>query len=409
MRLCQYSVFSDNIIAYIILKRDMEKAIRRLEKVFSVIGVIGPRQSGKSTLVKHLFPDRPYLSLEDMDNQQFAKEDPRKFLEKYAQGAVFDEVQRCPSLFSYLQSHVDEQKKMGAFILTGSQQFNLLEKITQSLAGRIGLLTLLPFSFSELAGQSKFISRSLDNTLLTGSCPPIFDRNPIPSDWFSSYVRTYLERDVRQVINIKDLSTFQRFLRLCAGRNGQILDIKNLGSACGVTSGTVNSWLNVLEASFICFRLQPYFKNFNKRLVKRPKLYFYDSGLLCWLLGIKNEDQLSIHPMRESIFESWAISEFHKAIYAKGEVPSLYYWRDNSGTEIDLILEQGGTSIPIEIKSSATMNNRFFNNLNLWQKYSKDQKTVSCLIFGGRENQSRSKNIEVYSWKNIADLFLKLI
>ena len=391
-----------------ILKREIEKAIRRLEKVFPVIGLIGPRQSGKSTLVKHLFPDRPYVSLEDMDYFEFARNDPRKFLEQYSQGAVFDEIQRCPSLFSYLQIHVDEQKKMGAFILTGSQQFNLLEQVTQSLAGRIGLLTLLPFSLSELSSLKEFTARTLDNVLLTGSYPPIFDRNPTPSDWYSSYVQSYLERDVRQMINVKNLSSFQRFVRLCAGRNGQILDIKNLGDDCGVASGTINSWMNVLEAGFICFRLQPYFKNFNKRLIKRPKLYFYDSGLLCWLLGIKNEDQLSIHPMRGSIFESWAISEFFKAIYAKGEYPSFYFWRDNTGMEIDLILDQGDVSIPIEIKSSATMTNRFFRGLSLWKKYTKDQKTKSYLIYGGEENQSRSQNMEVCSWRNIINIFSKI-
>ena len=373
------------------IDRNATATLKRFIKGFPIVGIVGPRQSGKSTLAKSVFKDKPYISLEDIDQLEFIKSDTRRFLEQYSKGAVISEVQKYPEFFSYLQTHVDKENKMGAFVLTGSQQFNLIEKITQSLAGRIGLVTLLPFSFSEISKTLK--SAKLDNVLLKGSYPPLFDRKLRLSDWLSSYVQSYLERDVRQIINIKNMSAFQRFLKLCANRNGQILDLQNLCNECGITHNTARAWISVLEASFICFLLPPYFKNFNKRVVKRPKLYFYDSGLLCWLLGIRNAKQLAYHEMRGSIFEAWVISEFYKEFYAQGKNPPLYFWRDNSGTEIDLLVDQGDKIIPIEIKSSHTMQNTFLKNLRLWKKYTGKLSKKAYLIYGGTDRQIREEYI----------------
>ena len=379
--------------------REATSTLKRFMKGFPVVGIVGPRQSGKSTLAKNLFKDKPYISLEDIDHLNFVKSDPRRFLEQYAKGAVIDEAQKCPEFFSYLQTHVDQEKRMGAFVLTGSQQFHLVEKITQSLAGRIGIVTLLPFAFSEI--PKTLSSEKLDDVLLKGSYPPLFDREVGISDWLSSYVQSYLERDVRQVINIKNISTFQRFLRLCANRNGQILDLQNLCNECGITHNTARAWISVLEASFVCFLLPPHFKNFNKRLVKRPKLYFYDSGLLCSLLGIKDAIQLAYHEMRGSIFEAWVISEICKKFYMRGEKPPLYFWRDNSGTEIDLLIDQGNKITPVEIKSSHTMQNAFLRNLKLWKKYAGALSKDAYLIYGGIENQTREEHIQVNSWMQL--------
>ncbi len=327
------------------IPREAEARLQHFASGYPVVVVTGPRQSGKSTLVRHAFPEHRYVSLEDLDQREFAESDPRGFLNQFTEGAILDEVQRCPALFSYLQTRVDELNRPGEFILTGSQQFGLLSGITQSLASRAALLTLLP-------GK---ISGKLDKILFDGAFPPIFDRGLEPHPWYGNYVRTYLERDVRQLINVQDIGTFQRFLKLCAGRTGQLLNLSSLANDCGITHNTAKAWISVLEASYIVHLLPPHHRNFNKRLVKTPKLYFLDTGLAIWLLGIQNIDQLATHVQRGALFETWVISELLKARYNAGEASNLYFWRDRSGHEVDLLVDHGIHLSPLEIKSGQTI------------------------------------------------------
>ena len=279
------------------IQRDAEKTIRRLLRGFPIVTITGPRQSGKTTLAKAIFINKPYVSLEDPDTRLFAREDPRSFLERFSDGAVFDEIQRCPEILSYLQSVVDADGRMGLYILTGSQQFGLLSNITQSLAGRTAFLELLPFSLPELK-RSTLLPAQADAILLRGCYPPLYDRDIAPPAWFGAYVTSYVERDVRQLLKIQELETFQRFIRLCAGRTGQLLNYSSLGTECGITHNTVKAWISVLEASYIIFLLRPHHANFKKRLVKTPKLYFYDVGLASWLLGIRTTEHIATHPLR---------------------------------------------------------------------------------------------------------------
>lgn len=386
-----------------IIPRTAETTLERLAAGFPIIGITGPRQAGKTTLARHYFPDKPYISLEDPDQLDFAQSDPRRFLEQFPQGAILDEVQRCPDLFSYLQRIVDESQLMGQFILTGSQQFGFRAHLSQTLAGRIGLIHLLPFSSVEL-GAASVLPASLDQVLYQGFYPPIYKRNVSPNDWYSAYVQTYIERDVQQLIKVKDLNTFRMFLRMCAGRAGQIVNLSSIGNDCGISHSTVKEWLSVLEASYIIFQLQPHFKNFSKRLIKSPKLYFYDTGLLSWLLGVKQPEQITTHAMRGALFENFIISEFLKNQYAKGEPSSLYMWRDNKGLEIDLIVDQGAKLIPIEIKSGQTIASDFFKNLKKWQALAGDQGGQALLIYGGDQNQQRT-HAKVLSWRALDTIF----
>jgi len=379
-----------------IIKREVEPALRELLKGFPVVTVTGPRQSGKTTLTQTVFSGKPYVSLEDPDVRQMALDDPRGFLGRFPDGGVLDEVQRAPQLMSYLQSRVDDDGRMGLFLLTGSQQFGLMSGITQSLAGRTAFVELLPFSVAELRAAGLMPS-SLDTMLFTGAYPPIHDRGLKPPAWLSAYVTAYVERDVRQFVKVQDLESFQRFVRLCAGRCGQLLNLSSLAADCGITHNTAKAWISVLEASYILFLLRPHHANFSKRLVKSPKLYFYDTGLLCWLVGIRQADQLAVHPLRGGIFESFVISELVKAGLNRGERPTLHFWRDSNGNEVDVIADVGPKMLPIEIKSGQTLNRDFFGGLERWQALAGELAATPALVYGGSGTLVH-RDIKVYGW-----------
>lgn len=373
--------------------------LKELATQFKSVALIGPRQSGKTTLARHVFHSKPYVSLENPDTRRFALEDPRSFLAMYPKGAVLDEAQRAPELFSYLQQNLDEDQTRGKFIITGSNNFLLQESISQSLAGRVGYLFLLPFSIAELPAKEL---PSLQHVIFKGLYPPVWDQPVESGKWYADYFRTYIERDVRQVKNITDLYAFERFLRLCAGRTGQLLNMNSLALEAGVDNKTVHSWLGVLESGFILFRLQPHHVNFNKRLVKMPKLYFYDTGLVCALLGIQKAEQLDYHHMTGALFENMMISELIKTRYNKALDSNLFFWRDNVGHEIDILVENPLESFPIEIKYGKTVTPEFFKGLLYWQKVS--STTTGAVIYGGQEFQKRSNGIEVIPWNRAGDL-----
>jgi predicted AAA+ superfamily ATPase len=320
-------------------------------------------------------------------------------------GGVLDEVQRAPELLSYLQTRVDADGRMGLFLLTGSQQFGLMSGITQSLAGRTAFIELLPFSIYEL-NQAGLLAKSLDEMLFAGGYPPIYDRKLSPRTWLSAYVTAYVERDVRQLLNIQDLDSFQRFVRLCAGRSGQIVNLSSLANDCGVTHNTAAAWISVLEASYILFQLRPHYANFSKRLIKSPKLYFYDTGLACWLLGIHEASQLATHPLRGNIFETLIISELVKTCLNKGERAKFHFWRDSNGNEIDVIADIGTKLMPIEIKSGQTLNRDFFSGLERWMALAGDQAISPTLVYGGAGKNVR-KGVNVYGWNAVSRVLEK--
>jgi len=382
------------------VKREIESLVLRLAKGYPALAITGPRQAGKTTLARSAFPDRPYVSLENPDTRELATEDPRGFLKKYAAGAILDEVQNCPALFSYLQEVLDSSRQTARFILTGSQQFGLVQGITQSLAGRIGMVQLLPFSCHE---AYRGTPPGLDEALWRGAYPPVHDRELDPSLWYANYIQTYVERDVRKLVNVQDLTSFQRFVRLCAGRVGQLLNLSQLGAEAGITHNTAKAWLSILEASYIVFQLQPHHRNFNKRLIKTPKLYFYDTGLAVWLLSIREVQQLDTHPQRGALFENWVISEALKTRFNRGLPSNLYFWRDRAGHEVDLLLENPTELIPVEIKSGQTVNSDFFTGLEDWLKLAQPSQPRAWLVYGGSENHQR-KNTRVLSWRNLPAL-----
>lgn len=384
--------------------RASESTIRALLRGFPVITITGPRQSGKTTLAKAIFSDKPYASLEDPDVRFTARDDPRAFLERFPDGAVLDEVHRCPDILSYLQTAVDQDGRMGLFILTGSQQFGLLSGVTQSFAGRTAFMELLPFSLGELEQAGKLPKR-LDDMLIKGGYPPLYDRHLPHRAWFGSYVTAYIERDVRQVLKVQELETFQRFVRLCAGRTGQLLNLVSLATDCGITHNTAKSWISVLEASYILFLLRPHHANFNKRLIKAPKLYFYDSGLVSWLLGIQTSQQLEAHPLRGNIFETFIVAELMKSRLNSGERPNLYFWRDSNGNEVDVIIEQGQKLMPVEIKSGQTIARDFFTGLEKWTAMAGDLSSSPTLIYGGSDTY-RHKGISVTGWRDARLTFM---
>lgn len=385
------------------IPRTLQKHIQKMAKVFPVVAVAGPRQSGKTTLVKACFPTYSYVNLENLDDRRAAAEDPRMFLKHHARhGVIIDEAQKVPELFSYLQQIVDESKKMGNYIITGSQNFLLMEKVTQSLAGRVSINNLLPFSLNELPKRSN-ISKDLNLILYTGMYPSIYDRKILPENYYPSYLQTYLERDVRSLKNIANLNLFQRFLQLCAGRVGQLLNLSNIGNELGIDAKTVRSWLSVLEASFIIFFLQPYFKNFKKRIVKHPKLYFYDTGLVCSLLGLTNAAQLTNHYLRGALFENFIISEYVKMKRHKGANPNVYFWQDNTGNEVDMLIDEGDLLTAVEIKSGSTIHQNFFKNLIKFKKYSGTTSENSYLVYGGDRSMPR-QNGQVIGWRNLSQL-----
>jgi uncharacterized protein len=382
------------------IPRKSTKELLALSERFKSVAVIGPRQSGKTTLVRNVFPNKAYVSLENPDTRNFALEDPRGFLAMYPQGAILDEVQRTPQIFSYLQQILDESDTKGLFILTGSNNFLLQENISQSLSGRIAYLFLMPLSFDEPE------STDVNQFLFRGGYPGIYNDSIEPFRFFPNYIRTYIERDVRLLKNIVDLTAFERFLRLCAGRIGQLLNMSSLAVEVGVDVKTISSWIGVLEASFILFRLLPHHKNFNKRLVKMPKIYFYDTGLACSLLGISNIQVLDTHPLRGSLFENMVITEFLKENFSRGSSGNLFFWRDNTGNEIDLILDQDNKLTPVEIKSGQTITDEYFKNLRFWAKLSGSES--GYVVYGGQDFQKRSNGVNVIPFTRMSLIFREM-
>jgi len=369
------------------ITREAETELRILAEQFKAVAVLGPRQSGKTTLVRKVFESKPYVSLENPDMRLFAMDDPKGFISNYPDGAVLDEIQRVPELFSYLQQILDDQTANGFFILTGSNNFLLQESISQSLAGRVAYLFLLPLTISEIGDRES----NINSVLFSGCYPALYNNTTDPARFYANYIRTYVERDVRLFRNITDLYDFEKFLRLCSGRIGQLLNMSSLASEVGVDLKTIGSWIGVLEASFILFRLQPHHMNFNKRIVKMPKLYFYDTGLAAALLGIEKADYLTMHPSRGSLFENMVIVDFLKNRYNRGRLSNLYFWRDNTGNEIDLLIDNGISQIPVEIKSGQTLSEESLRGLRFWSKLTGIEE--GYLIYGGGEIQKRSNGI----------------
>lgn len=379
------------------INRLLSTQIQRLSLKFPVLALTGPRQSGKSTLLKAIFPEKRYVSLEDPDIRAYAKEDPRAFLADHRRGCILDEVQRVPELFSYIQTVVDETNQPGQFILSGSQNFLLSEQISQSLAGRVALLNLLPLSMPELK-QANILPSDPNTILFQGCYPGIYSANIDPNDWYPNYISTYLERDIRLIKNITDLSAFHHFLKMCAGRCGQLLNLTALGNDCGISHNTVKSWISLLEASFVVFRLYPYYRNFSKRLVKTPKLYFYDTGLVCHLLGLKKSQDLSTHYLRGGIFESFIISEIKKHYFNSAQVANIYFWQDKNKMEVDCIIETGEHLRAVEIKSAMTVSSDFIDNLKSWESLLPEGTPHDMrLIYAGNSVQHR-KNVVVMPW-----------
>lgn len=389
------------------IKRELSKKLKELASKFPVVSVIGPRQSGKTTLVKYVFPKMSYVSLEDLDTREFALKDPRGFLATYESGAIIDEIQRVPQLFSYIQTVVDNKRCAGHFILTGSQNMLLLENISQTLAGRVAILRLLPLSLEELKAAGYKLADS-EEFIFNGFYPRIYDKKISPNDWYPSYIQTYLERDVRLIKNISDLNTFQKFIKLCVGRIGQILNLTSLGNDCGITHNTAKAWLSVLDASYIIFLLKPYYKNFNKRLIKMPKLYFFDTGLACSLLGVHDKTQLNTHYLKGSLFENLIISELIKHRFNRGADHDCYYWRDKTGNEVDCVIESGGSLLQVEIKSGKTIADDFFSGMEYFSKLASKEHINSYLVYNGEENQKRTV-ANVMSWKNVVSVFTHLL
>ncbi len=379
------------------ISRVSSRKVLEMAKKFPVITITGPRQSGKTTLCKSVFSQYAYVSLENPDTREFAQSDPKGFLDTYTGNLIIDEAQHVPELFSYIQGIVDEKKQPGQFILSGSQNFLLLEKISQSLAGRVYVFHLLPLSYAELKNENV---KDLKDAIFYGGYPRLFDANIAPKDFFPSYIQTYLERDVRNMINLRDLNLFNAFLKLCAGRIGQLFNANSLSTEIGVDAKTIQNWISILEKSFVVFRLYPWHENFNKRVIKTPKLYFYDTGLACSLLGIKSVEELELHFAKGGLFENFIILEKMKLKLNKGEQADLFFWRDSHGNEIDVLETKGNTQVVTEIKSAKTLKNDFFKGLQWYEKIAKKYSIKKQLVYGGDDNQQRTE-AEVISWRNI--------
>jgi uncharacterized protein len=383
------------------ISRILSKELKEVAKYFPVVSVYGPRQSGKTTLTRMTFPDYKYVNLENPNIRKMILQDPRDFLEQVSkeEGVILDEIQNTPDLLSYIQTYVDEHEKTGFFILTGSHNLLLNQSISQSLAGRVAILTLLPFSIDELR-KKNILPESELTSVLHGFYPRVIAEKQPYQKWYSSYINTYVERDVRQLQNITNLSLFQDFIGLCAGRIGQLLNITALANDCGISVNTAKGWLSLLESSYIIFTLRPYYKNFNKRIVKSPKIYFYDTGLACSLLGIETEEQLAKHYLRGGLFESFILSDLRKKFYNKDKRPSMYFWRDHQGLEVDCVIERANKLTPIEIKSSKTMNTAFFDEISTWNKISKNDPKDSFVVYAGKDPHI-FKKISLISWNQI--------
>ncbi len=392
------------------IKRTLEPTVIELAKKFPVIAILGPRQSGKTTLAQLTFPSHKYVSLEDFDVRDIATTDPRAFLDlhKNDSGIILDEIQHAPQLLSYIQTEVDKSKRHGYFIVTGSQNFLLNEAVTQTLAGRVAIFTLLPLSFSELK-RANLLPNDSSSMIFQGGYPRLYNDLIEPYNWFPNYIHTYLERDVRQIKNISDLAQFRLFMKLCAGRIGQLLNVSSLANDCGISIGTANTWISILEQSYIIFLLQPHFKNFSKRLVKTPKLYFYDTGLACSLLELESAKQVTTHYLRGGLFESAIISELMKMRYNLGRIPYLYFWRDKLGHEVDCLISQGGKLFPVEIKSGQTITQDYFQELHYWSELAGSDAGRSYCIYAGSESQNRTL-VSVLKWQDldkINEIFLE--
>lgn len=383
------------------ITRTIEEELKIAAAEYPVVALLGPRQSGKTTVLKKTFPNYNYVLLEDLDQLDFALSDPKGFINHYRNehGLIIDEAQKAPLLFSYLQGIVDQENIPGKFILSGSQNFYLSEQISQTLAGRVSILTLLPLTLEEIK-TTRGLPDRYEEILFHGQYPRLYAHEMDAHKWHVNYIRTYIERDVRQIKHITDLHLFQKFLGLCAGRVGQLVNWSELANDCGVTTKTVTSWISLLEASYLIFLLYPHHQNFNKRLVKSPKLYFFDTGTICALLRISTVDQLKNHYLKGSIFESFVISELMKLYYNKGCIPHLYFWRDQANHEIDCLIESGVHITPIEIKSSETINTKFFDGLSYWNKLAEKDPSKGYLLYGGDESQKRSVG-QVLGWKFI--------
>ena len=382
------------------IQRELSGLLREMATKMPVLSITGPRQSGKTTLARAAFPDYAYVNLENPDTLEAAVSDPRLFLSQFSSGVIIDEAQRYPDLFSYIQTASDEAHKPGKFILTGSQNFLLSEKISQSLAGRVFITHLLPFSISELRLSGQDVENS-DTSIFNGFYPRVHDARIHPALFYPSYIQTYVERDVRQIVNVGNLHQFQRFMRLAAGRIGQLLNYNNIANELGVDLKTVKSWFSILESSFIAFTLPPHFQNFSKRILKTPKLYFYDTGLACSLLGIRDPNEVAAHWARGALFENMVIADLMKQHYNKAIIPPLYYWRDSTGNEVDCLIDSGHRIKSVEIKSSATILSDHFKGLAYYQKL--NPLAEPCLIYGGLTNGIRP-NGKVIAWNNMADL-----
>jgi len=392
--------------------RAVTAKLRALASRFPAVYLGGPRQSGKTTLARATFPSLPYVSLEDPDEREFATGDPRGFLARFPAGALLDEVQRVPTILSYLQRAIDDNRTPGRFVLTGSQQFLLMRGVSQSLAGRVAVVTLPPFSLAELTEVPGFDPARFDTTrparvppaftlewlLRQGLYPAVHDTGADASDWMASYYRTYVERDVRELLAVGDLEVFGRFVRLCAGRSGQLLNLSSLGSDAGVTHTTARRWLSVLVASGLVYLLQPHHAGFSKRLIKSPKLFLLDSGLLCYLLRITRDGDVATHPLRGAIFETFVVSELFKGFAATGQEPPLFFWRDQSGHEVDVVIDLGTRLVPVEVKSGKTVAADFFAGLDYWLGLPTNAEERGVLVYGGDDRSHRRSGHVVRPW-----------
>lgn len=384
-----------------IIQRNILEEAQLLARQFRALSIIGPRQSGKTTLCKLLFNNKPYVSLENPNTQATALADIEIFLKQFPDGAVLDEVQRVPDIFRYLQGLLDSKSERCQFILTGSNNFLLQEQISQSLAGRIGYLQLLPLSYSELK-KAGLAFDNINKQIINGGYPEIWDQDLVPGKWMASYVQTYVQRDVRLLRNISNLGDFNRFISICAARAGQLINREEMARSIGVDTKTIQAWLSVLESSYIIYLLQPWYNNLNKRIVKTPKLYFYDTGMLCYLLGIASQSALEKHAMYGSIFENWIITEIKKNRFNIGINEGLFFFRDSTGNEVDLLVEKEGSTLAIEIKSSKKINSGMISGLRYWKKNNPGGQGL--LIYGGEKEEKLEEGIHTINWKKISEV-----
>ena len=372
-----------------IIPRQITAAITSLLPKYPILAITGPRQSGKTTLLKEAFPAYRYVSLENPDNRAYATDDPVGFLKTYDGQVIFDEVQRTPALFSYLQTTVDDSGQMGQFILSGSQNFHLIERITQSLAGRVALFKLLPFDASEL--KSEGLLKDWKSMMVQGFYPAVYDRDLDPSIFYANYLQTYIDRDVATLTNVQDMRRFRNFIGLCATRNAQLLNLSNLANECGISQPTAKSWLSILESSYVIFLLQPYYENFSKRIVKTPKLYFYDVGLVAFLLGLRSSDRLNDQALIGSLFENLVVADIIKKNHHGYQLQDYWFWRDANGHEVDLLTNRAGGFDIFEIKATQTILPKLFQGMDYFASITAGKTKTKTLIYGGEENQDRTK------------------